>query len=362
MVAAGAALALTATVMSISPASSAPSGPSVFSAAAGVEASAASALARRKTKLKVKRSAKAVIVLQPAVVRGKVSGPKRTLILQQKNAYGWRKVDKDKSNKKGKFRLKVPTRYYGKKKMRVVAPPTRGFQGKIKGVSVRVQEGYAPLGRKNSWSRLSSTNQKIRYNPCQKIKYAINPGGLPADAVAILNEAIFRLELASGLRYKYVGTTSAIPFRSGGGKEADRKANLSLAWTSAAVANDLAGNVVGLGGIVKARYIRPRGTFLSTKTGVLIDAEYPYPFRGFENGGGLGALHMHELVHATGLGHADNDSTQVMYPSLNPNNPALYGKGDLTGIKKVGLDAGCLSGGNARPLPGEPVVTDLYQP
>ena len=167
VVAAGATLALTATVLTIAPATAAQGGAlegQSFQASAGVHASAL-ALGKRRTKLKVKTTANAVVVLQPAEVTGKVSGSKRKVMLQLKNAYGWKKVDKDKSNKKGEYALEVPTKWYGKKKMRVVVAPNRKFQGKVKKVAVKVTEGYDPAGNKKAWTRISS--YKTRYNPCQ---------------------------------------------------------------------------------------------------------------------------------------------------------------------------------------------------
>ncbi len=362
VVAAGATLALTATVMSIAPATAAQSGPvqgQAFQASAGVHASAL-ALGRRKTKLKVKTTANAVVVLQPAVVSGKVNGPKRKVMLQLKNAYGWKKVDKDKSNKKGKYALEVPTKWYGKKKMRVVVPATRQFQGKVKKVAVKVTEGYVPAGNKKAWTRISS--YKTRYNPCQTIKFAVNPSMLPADGIAVLNEAIFRIELATGLKYKYSGATSAIPFRTTPGKEQDKKANLSVAWSTPDTdASNLAGGVLARGGFTKAQWVAKRKTYKLTKTGLLMDASDTYEDRGFANGGGLGAVHMHELTHAAGLGHS-NDPLQIMYPYTDPTRPALFGAGDLSGLKQSGMDAGCLSSGNARVVVDGPELTPTSLP
>ena len=352
VVAAGAAVALTATVLTIAPtagagaASSAPT----FSASGGIEASAL-AMARRKTKLKVKTTGDKVLVNTKASVYGKVNGPKRKVVLELKNAYGWRTIDKDKSNKKGKYELKAPTKWYGKKKMRVVVPPTRAFQGKVKGTAIKIDEGYEPLGSKKSWTRISSA--KTRYNPCKPIKYAVNPNMLPADGVAVLNEAIFRIEMASGLRYKYDGSTNAIPFRTTPGKKSDKLANLSVAWSSPDTdAANLGGLVLARGGFNGTKYVPRRKTYQLTKTGLLMDASDTYEDRGFVNGAGLGAVHMHELVHAAGLGHT-NDPTQIMYPVVDASRPPLYGKGDITGLQKHGQDAGCLSrSGNARVVPG----------
>ena len=364
--AAGATIALTATVLTSAPAqASAPmAAGQTFSASSGVEAASALALGRRKTKLSVKTTAAEVGALQPAAVYGKVNGPKRKVVLQLKNAYGWRVVDKDKSNKKGKFELKAPTQWYGRKKMRVVVPPTRAFQGKVKKTAIRIDEGYEPLGSKSSWTRI--TNVKVRYNPCQTIKYAVNPNMLPADGIAVLNEAIFRIEVASGLRYKYAGSTNAIPFRTTKGKEADKSANLAVAWSSPDTdASNLAGGVLARGGITKATWIAKRKTYKAVKTGLLMDAsdQSLYTDRSFVNGAGLGAVHMHELAHAAGLGHTE-DTTQIMDAYVSDARPALFGKGDINGLSKMGLDGGCLSkSGNARVLPGaEPEFTPVNVP
>lgn len=363
LVAAGAALALTATVMSISAPANAGAGTlsgQAFTASAGVPTSSL-ALGRRKTKLKVKATANAVIVLEKAEVYGKVNGPKkRKVMLQLKDAYGWRKIDQDKSNKKGKYALKVPTKWYGKKKMRVVVKPTRKFQGKVKKVAVKVTEGYEPLGKKKAWTRI--TQYKTRYNPCQTVKYAVNANMLPADGIGVLNEAVFRIELATGLRYKYSGATKAIPFRTTSGRDEDKKANLSVAWSSPDTdASNLAGSVLARGGFSKARWVAKRKTYKLLKTGLLMDASDTYEDRGFLNGGGLGAVHMHELTHAAGLGHS-KDSLQLMYPYTDPTRPALFGAGDLTGLKKSGRDAGCLSSGNARVVTNGPELTPTSLP
>ena len=361
MVAVGAAMAMTATVMTTAPAQSDPSAPTGISQASISGLASNAALGKRRTRVTAKASASSVVVLTPATVTGKVNGPKRKVLLQLKNAYGWKTVDKDKTNKRGKYALKVPTKWYGKKKMRAVAPPTRRFRGDINKVSVRVTEGYVPLGANRSWTRL--TNYKTRYNPCQTIKYVVNPNTLPADGVAVLNEAIFRIELATGLRYKYSGATGAIPFRTTNGRDEDKKANLAIAWSTPDTdASNLAGGVLARGGFSKAQWVPKRKTYKLTKTGLLMDASDTYAFRGFENGSSLGAVHMHELTHAAGLGHADNDPTQIMYPYANPEKPALFGNGDLTGLKKSGQDAGCLSRGNARVVADGPELTPVSLP
>ena len=54
----------------------------------------------------------------PTYVNGKIKGKKRkkrVVVLQQKLPSGWQKVDKDKTNGKGRFHLKAKTNWYHKK-------------------------------------------------------------------------------------------------------------------------------------------------------------------------------------------------------------------------------------------------------
>jgi hypothetical protein len=55
------------------------------------------------------------------------------------------------------------------------------------------------------------------------------------------------------------------------------------------------------------------------------------------------ALYMHELAHVMGLDHVASDATQVMHPTLNAaNTSGAWGAGDVSGLRRVGLGAGCL--------------------
>ena len=82
-------------------------------------------------------------------VNGKIKSKKRkkrVAVLQQKLPSGWQKVDKDKTNGKGRFHLKVKTNWYHKKiKIRVVVKPTRKAAGnETKGRGFTVNPMYVP--------------------------------------------------------------------------------------------------------------------------------------------------------------------------------------------------------------------------
>ena len=87
----------------------------------------------------------------PTFVNGKIKGKKvkkRVVVLQQKLPSGWQKVDKDKTNGKGRFHLKAKTTWYHKKiKQRVVVQATRKAAGNTsKGRGFTVNPAYAPQG------------------------------------------------------------------------------------------------------------------------------------------------------------------------------------------------------------------------
>src|SRR5690348_8932066 len=47
-----------------------------------------------------------------------------------------------------------------------------------------------------------------RWNPCAPIPWQVNLTGAPRGALRVVSAAVHRVALASGLRFRYVGTTS----------------------------------------------------------------------------------------------------------------------------------------------------------
>jgi hypothetical protein len=58
------------------------------------------------------------------------------------------------------------------------------------------------------------------------------------------------------------------------------------------------------------------------------------------NGIGTGPVLLHELGHAVGLDHVNNQ-TQLMNAFASSAGPTTYGAGDLTGLWQLGAAAGC---------------------
>ena len=139
------------------------------------------ALAARRVPTKFKKivwPATPAVYGTPTYVNGKIKGKKvkkRVVVLQQQLPSGWQKVDKDKTNGKGRFHLKAKTTWYHKKiKQRVVVQATRKAAGNTsKGRGFTVNPTYAPQGDSGAWTRIAP-GYKIQYNPCAPVRWRLN--------------------------------------------------------------------------------------------------------------------------------------------------------------------------------------------
>ena len=162
---------------------------------------------------------------------------------------------------------------------------------------------------------------------------------MPVGALGDVKEAVRRVSEASGLRFVYAGTTSYVPYREGPGDKQVADADLTIAWAPPRLVPKLAGDTLGLGGYGPGI---DRGAWVQIIDGyVVLDSTARLP-GGFAGGGRQstrGGLLLHELGHAMGLGHVD-DERQVMYPLILPH-AAQYASGDLRGLASVGAAQGC---------------------
>lgn len=204
----------------------------------------------------------------------------------------------------------------------------------------------------------SSRSVIVRWTPCltqagvtttHAISYAVNTGG-DSSRVTLVQHALAQVTSYSGLRFRYVGTTTYVPhyavlhYPSGdrvmfnaAQQRTVTHAELVVGWISATHTNMFRGSEIGVGtvswtGNSRSQLRVVEGAAL-IKLGVRLRS-------GFTTGASVGSLLLHEIGHAVGLDHVTAQS-QIMYPALGTYTPASYQTGDRTGLHAVGRAAGC---------------------
>jgi len=192
----------------------------------------------------------------------------------------------------------------------------------------------------------------VRLNPCQSaVTYKVNVTAVPAGSrTAVLAEvrtAVTRLAAATGIVYRYRGTTSEVP-RSA---TIDRQSAELVVAVSTPRGTDvgIGGATVGMGGY---HYWIWQSTSASGRTvagaaigrsWVVLDRDGLGRLRaGFGAGASRGNVILHELGHSVGLEHV-TDRRQLMYPSLSSAAPSGFAAGDRAGLAALGRRAGCIA-------------------
>ncbi len=266
---------------------------------------------------------------------------KRTVVIEQKIASGWRRVDRTKSSRSGDYAVTVPTTWFYSTKLRARVVQTRTFRGDVsRARRMRVIPDYTPLGSRSAWARLSRYGD--RFDPCRTITYGINTSRATPDAGTVsagIHHTLALVAQATGVRFTFAGETNAMPF-----DKRFRRKDPKLVFgftTDAETKLDLGPSVAARGGSDRTRWARDaRGKRIlqTIHGGVLYDLDDTATMTAAQ----FQQLTLHELGHAMGLGHV---SSQDQYMTPGPelyNLPLSYQAGDLNGFSKVGLQAGCI--------------------
>lgn len=267
-------------------------------------------------------------------------------------AHGLLPLGRATTTRRGHFSIRIPADWSYSGSVRVRALPSKGTNP-ITGL----RERYAAAGSRSlavdvaprSTGRGSSASFAMRdasgatYDACRDLTYRINPRHAPAGFGDDVATAFAMVYEATGLQFRYAGTTNRVAFSRN--QNSGARATVILAWADERTVPLLAGRVAGLGGS-SLRVIDDQAWLHNG--GVTLNRNAPIK-PGFGPGPTVGELLLHEIGHVLGLAHVD-DPTQVMQPGRALSGVDRYQAGDLSGLRQAGAANGCL----ARQASGSP--------
>jgi len=182
--------------------------------------------------------------------------------------------------------------------------------------------------------------QVIRWNPCAPIGWRLNAPGASATLLATINTEFAQLAGATGMTFRYDGTTTFVPTTTNISSEPDDLV-VTIAPRTSTDLFDGSPGAIGYGGW--SAVTTAAGHWKIVKGWVILDqaAVATLP-AGVQPAQSAGTLVLHELGHAVGLQHAAKP-TEIMYPALNAQTPQTYSADDRIGLALVGKNAGCIS-------------------
>jgi hypothetical protein len=190
------------------------------------------------------------------------------------------------------------------------------------------------VGKASAWTALGGTKRRPEHWGTCSIGYQVNRGGAPTFGLADLREAMRRVTMVSGIRFHYLGATTIRPTASQPVPEGlDR---LVVAWSTPRQSQRLVYGEVS--GHASLRH-DPGNRFHSASLTINRTWLAHRSVRGFGKGQSHGVVLMHELGHVVGLEHV-RATGQVMQP-VQDLPAAVWGAGDLTGLRRVGAASGC---------------------
>lgn len=174
------------------------------------------------------------------------------------------------------------------------------------------------------------TTDPVGWDPCEEIRYRVNPAGEPRGGRTLITEALRRVSAATGLAFEDDGETADRPFPDGV-KLFGRPDPVVIGWGDAGEYPELAGEVAGVGGGVAER--SPGGRVRYVSGSVILDVEAFTPANVARQPRVMEAIVLHEVAHVVGLGHV-SEPMELMY-SDNTGQVEL-GPGDREGLARLG--------------------------
>lgn len=174
------------------------------------------------------------------------------------------------------------------------------------------------------------TDQPVGWDPCEPIRYQLNPAGEPAGGSELIERAVARMSAATGLSFVDEGATDRRPFTTqfvpiG----TDRP--VVIGWATPEQFPQLAGNVAGIGGSAAEEGLPGRRYYVTGSvaldTGVFSTAQV------LERPQVMEAIVLHEIAHVVGLDHVDEPSELM---AATNSGQIDFGPGDLEGLARLG--------------------------
>ena len=281
---------------------------------------------------------------KPAKVSGVVisaAGGERTVDLDLLLASGWHTLASGQTDLAGRYTIAVPTDFYRTAAMSVSSPATASTTaGRSADHAFAVVPAYTAAGSATSWAPFRTT-ARYRMDPCQVVGYRVNLTLASSGALADVKEAVARVHQASGITFRYLGTTKALPPSTAGWPAGT---TLVIGWARPAQTDwNMTGSLLGMGGVVRWTSADDAAGPVRriSQGGVLLDSTEAVG-KGFTGAQRRGKLLLHEIGHSVGLGHVAA-KTQRMNPMIDRTSTSRWGAGDLRGMNRLGLAGGCVT-------------------
>jgi len=175
-----------------------------------------------------------------------------------------------------------------------------------------------------------TSDAPVGWDPCEEIRYRVNPAGEPPGGRTLVTEALRRASAATGLSFTDEGDTDDRPF-PGGTRLFGRPEPVVIGWGDEGEYPDLAGTVAGVGGAVAERDRAGRLRFVSGS--VVLDVDAFTPTAVAEQPRVMEAIVLHEVAHVIGLGHV-SEPMELMY--ADNTGQVELGPGDREGLARLG--------------------------
>jgi len=170
----------------------------------------------------------------------------------------------------------------------------------------------------------------VGWDPCEEIRYRVNPSGEPRGGRALIDRAIARISDATGLAFEDEGDTDERPF-PGGVKLFGRADPVVIGWADPAEYPDLADQVAGVGGAIAER--GGGGSLHFVSGGIVLDVDAFTDAAVVQQPRVMEAIVLHELAHVVGLAHV-NEPMELMF--ADNSGQVGFGPGDLEGLARLG--------------------------